>query len=346
MRNNPLLGAAVILGLIILLMMCAFQVRFTETAVVTRFSKVKDVITPEQAGLMWKWPWPIDEVHRFDARLHTFETEFRQQGTRDQRTIVLTAYANWRISDAERFLNRVGSDESAGEEKIRDRLESIVSVVLRSHDLRELVNTDKDGMKLAEIEKEFLDGIPARGGEPGIDGIRKAVREEYGIEVNTVGIKRLGLPELVTREVFARMKEDRQKTIKELTAQGQAQAEQIRADAQEKTGKILTRVETFAETIKAQGDAEAAKYYKVFEEHRELSDFLKMWDSLYRILQSGPTTLVLDAGRFEPLSLLMPKGQVRSEITSPVTDAGTDDVEAESTGALAGADASDRDRTD
>ncbi len=54
MRKNPLLGAAVILGVIILLMMCAFQVRFTETVVLTRFSKVKEVFTPDMAGLKWK----------------------------------------------------------------------------------------------------------------------------------------------------------------------------------------------------------------------------------------------------------------------------------------------------
>ncbi|MCZ6817763.1 MAG: SPFH domain-containing protein [Planctomycetota bacterium] len=344
MRKNPLLGAAVILGVIILLMMCAFQVRFTETVVLTRFSKVKDVFTPDMAGLKWKWPWPIDEVHRFDARLRTFETDFRQQGTRDQRTIVLTAYANWRIADAERFLNRVGPNESAGEEKIRDRLESIVSVVLRSHDLRDLVNTDVDGMKLAVIEQEFLDGIPPRNGVPGIDGIRKAVREEYGIDINTIGIKRLGLPELVTREVFARMKEDRQKTIKELTAQGSARAEQIMADAKEKTGRILTRADTFAETIKAQGDAEAAKYYKIFEEHRELSDFLKSWQSLYRILQTGQTTIVLNAWEIEPLQLLL-RRRARDGTETPVTVSG-DDEDTKSAGVRAGVEASERVRTD
>ena len=152
----------------------------------------------------------------------------------------------------------------------------------------------------------------------------------------------------MTREVFARMKEDRQKTIKELTAQGAARAEQIRADAQEKTGRILTRADTFAETIKAQGDAEAAKYYKIFEEHRELSDFLKEWEGLYKILQTGQTTIVLNASEIRPLHLLRPEGRARDGTETPVTVAGDDDEDTKSAGVRAGAgvEASDRVRTD
>src|SRR5882672_7695188 len=86
------------------MMMCAFQVRFTETAIVTRFDKIKEVIPSDQAGLHFKWPWPIEQVHRYDTRLRSFETEFRQIGTEDQKTVVLTAYATWRVQNGSLFL--------------------------------------------------------------------------------------------------------------------------------------------------------------------------------------------------------------------------------------------------
>ncbi|MFQ5424121.1 MAG: protease modulator HflC [Phycisphaerae bacterium] len=291
-RNAWAMIVAAIVIVIIVLMMCAYQVPFTETVVITHFNKLSKVIEPDNAGLHWKWPWPIDRVYRYDARLRTFETEFRQQGTKDQRTIILTAYATWRIADARTFLNTVGPDDEAGVAKIRDRLESIVSGVLQTHPIGDLVNVDPDRMKLAAIEEEMRDGI------------RDDVRKAYGIEIDAVGIKRLNFPESVTREVFARMKEDRQKTIKELTAEGTAIAAQIRADADETAQKILARSDAYAKQIKAEGDAQAARYYKFFEENRELSDFLKMRDTLLEIFSAGQITLVLDAANILPFGLL------------------------------------------
>ncbi|RIK67272.1 MAG: hypothetical protein DCC65_06900 [Planctomycetota bacterium] len=290
-RNMPTLLVALLLVVIIAFMMCAFQVRFTETAIVTRFDKIHKVITSDEAGLHFKAPWPIDRVHRFDTRLRSFDTEFRQLGTEDQKTVVMTAYATWRIMDGEKFLKAVGREDAAAK-KIRDLLENRVSTVLRTHPLGNLVNVDPAQMKLSQIEREFLEGVKG----PAID--------TYGIEIVSVGIQRLGIPESVTREVFARMKEDRQKAIKEYTAEGQAIAQQIRVEAEEISSKIIARAEAYAKQIEGQGEAEAAKYYAKFAENRTLSDFLKKRETLQKILEAGQVTLVLDASQLEPFKML------------------------------------------
>ncbi|MEE8384880.1 MAG: protease modulator HflC, partial [Dehalococcoidia bacterium] len=293
-KNIPTMIVALLVVVVILFMMCAFQVRFTETAVVTRFDKIRQVIGPEDAGLHLKAPWPIDRVHRYDSRLRTFETEFRQLGTQDQKTVILTAYATWRIADAEKFLEAIGREGSAAS-RIQDLLENQVSVVLRTHPLGHLVNVREEEMKFAEIEQAFLAGI------------KGFASEAYGIDIVGVGIKRLGIPESVTKEVFTRMKEDRQKTIKQLTAEGEAEAKKIRADALEVSKKILARAEAYAKTIEGQGDAEAAKYYKVFAENRELSGFLKKLETVRKIFEAGQITLVMDADDFVPFDLLKRK---------------------------------------
>jgi membrane protease subunit HflC len=302
-RNIPTLMVAILVVVIILFMMCAFQVRFTETAVVTRFDHIIEKIEPQDAGLHFKLPWPIDRIHRYDTRLRSFETEFRQIGTEDQKTIVLTAYATWRIVDGPQFLKAVGREDAAAR-KISDLLENRVSIVLRTHPLNHLVNVDEKEMKFAQIEREFLEGI------------RDSAIKNYGIEVVTVGIKRLGIPESVTKEVFTRMKEDRQKTIKELTAEGEAKAQEIRATAEEVSGRILARADAYAKQIQAQGDAEAAKYYSLFMENQTLSDFLKKRETLQKILEAGQVTLVLDANQFELFRLLKDAaGSVKNAIS-------------------------------
>ena len=292
MRSNiSTLIAALVLVVIIVLMMCAYQVRYTETAVLTRFDRPVKVIEPNEAGFHWKWPWPVDEVYRYDARLRPFDTEFRQLGTKDQKTVVMTAYATWRIEDAEKFLTAVGREDSA-KKKIRDLLENQVSVVLRRYELRHLVNTQADALKFKEIETEFLDGI------------KEDAAKQYGIQVVSVGIKRLGIPASVTKEVFARMKADREKEITQLKAEGEAEATQIRADAEAKADKIRARAEAFAKTIVGQGDAQAAKYYEAFAQNRELSDFLKKLETVEKIFDAGQITLVLDAAKLAPFDLL------------------------------------------
>jgi len=290
-RNLPTLLVALVVIVIIGCMMCAFQVRFTETAVVTRFDKISKVVEPDEAGLHFKLPWPIDRVHRYETRLRSFETEFRQAATEDQKTVILTAYATWRIVDGEKFLKTVGREDAAAP-KIRDLLENQVQLVLRTHPLSALVNIDPEEMKLADIEERFLTGIKT----PALD--------KYGIDVVSVGIKRLGLPESVTKDVFARMKEDRRKEIKQLEAEGQAEATRIRVSAEEVSKKIIARAEAMAKTLEGQGDAEAAKYYRIFAEHPQLSDFLKKLESVEKILGAGQTTLVMDAEKFIPMDIL------------------------------------------
>lgn len=144
----------------------------------------------------------------------------------------------------------------------------------------------------AQIEEEFLSGI------------KQAAEDNYGIAIVSVGIQRLGIPESVTREVFTRMKEDRQKTIKELTADGQSKAQAIRSDANEISQKILARADAYAKKIEGLGQAEAAKYYPVFAKERALSDFLKQKETLKKVFQGGQLTIVLDAAQFAPFSLI------------------------------------------
>jgi membrane protease subunit HflC len=304
-RNIPTLLVSLLVIVVILAMMCTFQVRFTETAVVTRLDKIHKVIRANEAGLHFKWPWPIDRVHRFDARLRSFDTEFRQLGMRDQKTVILTAYATWRVENAERFLKALGREDAAGP-KIRDLLESEVSNVLKTYQLGDLVNIDKDKMKFAEIERRLLPNL------------RGSASKDYGIEIVGVGIKRLGIPESVTNDVFTRMKEDRQKTIEQLTAEGEAEAMKIRAEAEEISQRILARAGAYAKTIEGQGDAEAAKYYKIFAENRRLSDFLKKLETVRKIFKAGQITLVMDANKFVPFDVLRGVGQ------SPDDDLGAD----------------------
>ncbi len=291
--------AALLVVVVLVLAMTAHQVRFTETAVVTRFDRVTRVIEPEQAGLIFTLPWPIERVATYDARLRTLQTEFAQLSTEDQKTITVSAFATWRIESAEQFLRTIGREEAAAD-KIGDLLKNEVSNVLRRHPLANLVNTDPSRMRFDQIEREIHDavGVPAK--------------DIYGISVVSVGIERLGLPESNTREVFERMKAERQKVSDAYVAEGDAQARKIRSDAEQKATRILSRAEAYAKRLRAEGDARAAQYYAEFDKNPVLSNFLKEIEALRDILRAGKTTIVIDAAQIKPFQPLAPPPETDS----------------------------------
>ncbi len=297
--------SALLVVAVLILAMTAHQVRFTETAVVTRFDRVKRVIPANEAGLIFTAPWPIERVQKYDARLRTLQTEFSQLSTEDQKTITVAAFATWRIANAEQFLRAVGREEAANN-KIGDLLKNEVSNVLRRFPLAALVNTDPAMMKFNEIEQEVLKNVAGQA------------QNIYGIAVSMVGIERLGLPDANTREVFERMKAGRQKFADQFIAEGDAQAKKIRSDAEQIASRILTRADAYAKKLRGEGDARAAQYYAIFEKNPKLSEFLKNLEALGQILRSGKTTLIFNAHQTEPFQMLLePKsGETKSNSIS------------------------------
>src|SRR4051794_34040985 len=87
---------------------CVFTVDPTEFAYMTEFGRhvaTYDGAQPEDAGLHFRWPWPIQAVQRLDRRLQYFdllETELLThdvEGKTVDKTLIVNVYVCWRIVD-------------------------------------------------------------------------------------------------------------------------------------------------------------------------------------------------------------------------------------------------------
>jgi membrane protease subunit HflC len=96
--------------------------------------------------------------------------------------------------------------------------------------------------------------------------LKEPVLRDYGIEVKTVGIKQLKVSEAVTKKVFDRMKSERKRRTQKILAEGQADADSIRTEANKQRNVLLAAAEARAKEIRGQGDADAAIYYQMLEE--------------------------------------------------------------------------------
>ncbi len=265
----------------------SFQVRDTEVALVTRFG---DPIRPiTEPGWYWKLPKPIDDVYKFDSRNHYFEIAMEEPTTKSGEPIVVTTYAIWQIEDPQKYFDAVENEKGA-REKLKSLLRDTQNTVIGQYYWSEFVNSDPSKIRLSEIERKMEEVA------------RSKAKEDYGIGIERVGLKQLGVSEKVTKEVFERMKADRGKRTTAILADGDSLAGKIKADAEAKKTELLAIVEAEAKSIKGAGDAEAAKYYKMLEADPDLAMFLRDIEALKQILKDK-STIILGA-ETEPIELL------------------------------------------
>ena len=107
----------------------------------------------------------------------------------------------------------------------------------------------------------------------------------YGIELEFLGFKKIGLPESVTQTVFDRMKTERQMLISRAQYEGEAEAHKIKAAADRQATETIANAEAEATRIRGEGEAEAAKTLPVFQQNPELANFLLRIDAMQAVAQ-------------------------------------------------------------
>ncbi len=290
MKRNPLtLIVGAILLLVFLLLLFTFQVRRTEVAVVTTFDKPSRYIV--DPGLYFKWPRPIQRVYPFDKRIQNFEDDFEETLTKDNYNLLAMVFVGWKITNPEQFFNSfpTGKPEAA-EPALKGLIRTVKNAVIGKHSFGDFISTNPKQLKFAEVEQEILTGI------------KETASSKYGITVEFLGLKKLGLPESVTQKVFDRMSAERQREVERLNALGEAEAMNIRSAADRDRNELIAKADATATTIRGQADAEAAKSFEVFKTNPELAVFLLKLSSLEQTLKER-ATLILDE-RTPPFDLL------------------------------------------
>src|ERR1043165_151315 len=221
-----------------------FQVRQSEVAVVTTFSKPTRPITAPGAHL--RLPWPIQMVHKFDQRVQNFEDKLTQGLTRDSFSLLTSVYVGWKITEPATFFTRFGASAAPiteAEKLLEQRLDSAKIAVTGNHPLSDFVSASDEGTNFVAIEKEILTAIQAQ--------VRA---NNYGLDIEFLGLKKLQLPESVTQSVFERMTSERKVLADKSQYEGEAEAQKIRSEAERKAAEMLANAEGQAIQIRAKGE--------------------------------------------------------------------------------------------
>ncbi|MDD5697190.1 MAG: protease modulator HflC [Victivallaceae bacterium] len=277
----PTLLLGIVVASFFLIAIFTFQIEETETAIVTTLGTPSD--KPVEPGLHLRWPYPIQEVYRFDRRYRCFSGTIGKDGqettTRDNQNIIVSIFVNYRIADAKKFYSSFVTIRK-GEAQLNNWMRGTALEVFGRYNFGQLVNVDPKKMCLTRIQGEIRKEV-------------SALAAPSGIEIRSVGINSLNIPESISKSVFDRMIQERKVEAEKFLAEGKSEAQRIRTDINRKRDDILAQATAQAKEIRAQGDAEAAKYYATYKQSPELAAFLRKLDSLRSIMKTK-TTLILD----------------------------------------------------
>lgn len=300
-RNLLTTIVGVLLLIVFVLLLFVYQVRQNQVAVVTTFGKPTSDAGP---GAHFRWPWPIQKVHKFDQSIQNLESPFEQVLTSDGYNLLLMTYLGWTISDPKLFFPSFGDTPAMAEETLRGLLRNAYSGVAGKHPFAHFISTDPQELKIGEIEQEMLKRVQA-----------DVSTNNYGIEVRFLGLKKIGLPGSVTEAVFERMRAERHLATSKIQYEGERQASEIRSTANAASARLMAEADAQATRIRALGESEAAKSFEVFKQEPELAKFLYNLGALESFMKEK-TVLVLDT-QTSPLNLLKGVGAATNTLTGP-----------------------------
>ena len=193
-----------------------FVVDVREKVLILQFGEVKQVV--DEPGLYFKAPF-IQEVFRYDDRILGLVTDPTEITFADQRRLVVDAFARFRITQPDVMYRTIRT-----EDRLREQLKTILGSSLRN-----------------ELGKRtFVALLSAERGEV-MENIQTALNREakkYGAEVIDVRIKRADLPAATLQSAYNRMRSARNQEAIAIDAEGQKEAQIIRADAEAEAARI------------------------------------------------------------------------------------------------------------
>ncbi|TVX97683.1 protease modulator HflC [Cohnella terricola] len=257
---------AIVVGLI-LVSGSLFVVKEGEYKVVLKFGEAVRVV--ESPGLNFKIPF-IESVSALPKYQMTYESNPTQILTKDKKPIIVDNYTVWRIDNPQRFLRTVQT-VSGGIQRID---EAVFNSVRRKLSEVNYDNIISENTARGNINDDITNDVASA-----------FVRDNYGIEIVDVRIKRTDLPEGNKQSVYNRMISDRESIAARYLSEGDEESRKVTSKADRTATELIAQAEADAKKIVAQGEQEAARIYN--DAYGKDPEFYRF----YRTLQSYVTTM-------------------------------------------------------
>ncbi|MNO95862.1 Modulator of FtsH protease HflC [compost metagenome] len=252
-----------------------YIVKEGEYKVVLRFGEAIRAV--EEPGLKFKVPF-VENVSTLPKYQMTYDSSPTTILTKDQKPIVVDNYTVWRISNASQFLRTVQT-VSSGIQRIDEAVYNSVRRKLSEVNYENIISEKTErGNINDDITKDVIDAL---------------TRDDYGIEVIDVRIKRTDLPEENKQSVYNRMISDRQSIAARYLSEGDEESKKITSKADRTSTELIAQAEADAKKIIAEGEGEAAKIYnQAYGKDPQFYSFYRTLESYVTTLQNEPVIMM------------------------------------------------------
>jgi membrane protease subunit HflC len=270
--------AAVVLGIAVLLIAAGsfYTVPQKQYAAVRQFGRIVEI--KDTPGLKFKIPF-IQNVQRISAATILYDIPASDVITRDKKSMIADNYVLWRVTDPTKYIRTLDAVELRAEERIEAAVYNALKNVISSMSQDEVIEARGERLTVLITEEANSDIT------------------DYGIEIIQSEIKSLDLPDDNKESVYERMISERQNIAATYKAEGNAEAQKIRNQADRDVSVMKADARRQAAIIEGEGEA---KYMKILEEAYNTADkadfynYIRSLDALKSSMTGSNKTIILD----------------------------------------------------
>jgi modulator of FtsH protease HflC len=261
-----------------------FVVDQRQFGVVYALGQINRVIT--EPGLNFKLPPPFQNVNYIDKRLLTLDSlDTEPMLTAEKQRVVIDWFVRWRITDPQEYIRNVGLDENAGATQLNRVVRNAFQEEINKRTVKDILSLKREAL-MADVKTAVLEVV--KGAKP------------WGVDVVDVRITRADYVDAITESVYRRMEAERKRVANELRSTGGAEGEKIRADADRQREVTIANATRDAQTIKGEGDAQAAALYaEAFGRDPQFAQFYRSLEAYKGSLGKKGDVMVLDPSSSE-----------------------------------------------
>lgn len=244
-----------------------------EYKLIKQFGKVVNIVS--EPGISFKIPF-IQTAETLPKELLVYDLQPSGVITKDMQNMMCDSYVFWQISDAKLFIQTLNSRIYA-EERINNTVYNAVKTVISKMDQTAVISGR--GGELTKMIREYIGDS----------------MERYGIQLVSVEIKQLDLPDANKAAVYERMISERNNIAAKHTAEGEAEATKTRAETDNQVTIMLSEAEAAAQKLVAEGEAEYMRIMSAVygdESRSEFYTFVRSLDAA-KVALKGQNKMVI-----------------------------------------------------
>lgn len=280
---------------------------------IRQFGKVQRVVT--ESGVSFKIPM-LQTVNTIPKDIQLYDLAPSDVITSDKKTMVLDSYVLWRVTDPLKFAQTLSGSIVNAENRIDTVVYNATKNAISNMTQEEVIRS-RDGQLTVTATEETEttgndlvladDGTLTEGKTENVkiksltDEIMENLNDvegQYGIEITTVEVKKLDLPDDNKEAVYTRMISERENIAAQYEAEGEAAAQVIKNTTDKEVAISISQAEADAEKIIAEGEAEYMRILSDAYNDPERSDFytfVRALDAAKASLTGENKTLILDS---------------------------------------------------